>query len=62
IPCKVQQVMSSEWMLILSGTIPAFRLFMMAWEQLAEKHPHLWENSACQPFRPVGLSVVNKHA
>ena len=26
---------------ILSGTIPALELFMMAWEQLGEKHPCL---------------------
>ena len=33
--------MSSERTPILSGTIPAFELFMTAWEELGEKHPRL---------------------
>jgi hypothetical protein len=34
-------VMSSEMTPILSGSIPAFEMFMASWEQLAEKHPRL---------------------
>ena len=26
---------------VLSGTIPAFEMFMSSWEQLTEKHPRL---------------------
>ena len=39
-------VMSSESTPILSGSIPAFEMFMSSWEQLAEKHPRLsqWIN------------------
>jgi hypothetical protein len=33
--------MSAEQTPILSGSIPAFEMFMMAWEQLGEKHPRL---------------------
>ena len=33
--------MSSQQTLILSGAIPAFEMFMTAWEQLAAKHPQL---------------------
>jgi len=38
--------MSAERTPILSGAIPAFELFMTAWEQLGEKHPRLarWTN------------------
>jgi hypothetical protein len=38
--------MSAKWTLILSGAIPAFEMFMMAWEQLGKKHPWLerWMN------------------
>jgi len=31
--------MLAEWTPILSGAIPSFEMFMMAWEQLSEKHP-----------------------
>jgi hypothetical protein len=34
---------------ILSGSIPAFEMFMTAWEQLAEHHPRL------KPWIDVGL-------
>ena len=31
--------MSGETNPILAGAIPAFEMFMMSWERLAEKHP-----------------------
>jgi len=34
-------VMSSEKTPILSGSIPAFKMFMSAWELLVAKHPRL---------------------
>ena len=34
-------VMSSETTPVLSGTIPAFEMFMSTWEDLAERHPRL---------------------
>lgn len=34
---------------ILSGTIPAFEMFMTAWERLGERHPRL------KPWIDVGL-------
>ncbi|KAF8477625.1 hypothetical protein DFH94DRAFT_634370, partial [Russula ochroleuca] len=46
---RVQQIMSEEGMPILSGTIPAFKMFMTKWEQLSDKHPHL------KPFIQPGL-------
>jgi len=38
--------MSSDANPILSGTIPAFEMFMTAWEKLTEHHPRLkpWIN------------------
>jgi len=33
--------MSAEQTPILSGSIPAFEMFMTAWEQLGTKNPHL---------------------
>jgi len=33
--------MSAEQTPILSGAIPSFETFMMAWEQLGKKHPWL---------------------
>ena len=41
IPHKVQMVMSGEKTPILSGSIPAFEMFMSAWELLVAKHPRL---------------------
>ena len=42
--------MSAEKMPILSGTIPAFEMFMTAWEQLGEKNPRLerWTNTGLE--------------
>ena len=34
-------VMSSETTPVLSGTIPAFEMFMFKWKDLAERHPRL---------------------
>jgi len=34
--------MSTEKTPILSGAIPAFEMFMTAWEQLGNKNPRLW--------------------
>jgi hypothetical protein len=33
--------MSAEHTSVLLGTVPAFNMFMSAWEQLGKKHPHL---------------------
>jgi hypothetical protein len=41
--------MSSDANPILSGSIPAFEMFMTAWEKLAEHHPRL------KPWINVGL-------
>ena len=41
--------MSSNANPILSGSIPAFEMFMTAWEKLAEHHPRL------KPWIDVGL-------
>ena len=41
--------MSSDANPILSGSIPAFEMFMSAWEQLSKHHPRL------QPWINVGL-------
>ncbi|EDR06951.1 uncharacterized protein LACBIDRAFT_299364 [Laccaria bicolor S238N-H82] len=41
VPHQVQKIMSKECTPVLSGTIPAFKMFMMAWEQLGREHPHL---------------------
>jgi len=47
--------MSAKRMPVLLGTIPAFEMFMMAWEQLGEKNPHL----SC--WTSVGVSWVVKY-
>ena len=47
--------MSAKWTLILSGTIPAFEMFMMAWEQLGEKHPQLVR------WMVIGIEWANKY-
>jgi len=49
VPHTVQQMMSGEKTPILSGTIPAFEMFMTKWEKLSDEHPHL------QPFIQKGL-------
>jgi hypothetical protein len=41
--------MSSDANPILSGSIPAFEIFMTTWEELAEHHPRL------KPWIDVGL-------
>jgi hypothetical protein len=41
--------MSSNANLILSGSIPAFEMFMTVWEKLAKHHPRL------KPWIDVGL-------
>jgi hypothetical protein len=37
-PYHVQQVMSSDSTPILSGAIPAFEMFMTAWERFRDTH------------------------
>lgn len=37
-PFSVQQIMSSESMPVLSGSIPAFELFMTHWEGIRDKN------------------------
>ncbi|EDQ99992.1 uncharacterized protein LACBIDRAFT_334583 [Laccaria bicolor S238N-H82] len=41
VPHQVQKIMSKERTPVLSGTIPAFKMFMTAWEQLGTAHPRL---------------------
>src|SRR6266576_3816504 len=41
VPHVVQQVMSNESTLILSGAVPAFEMFMTKWEKIIWEHPHL---------------------
>jgi hypothetical protein len=52
---KVQQTMSRESTPILVGSLPAFEMFMTAWEALGEKNPHL------QPFINIGLEWAKKY-
>ncbi|KAH9013041.1 hypothetical protein EDB84DRAFT_1253278, partial [Lactarius hengduanensis] len=40
-PHQVQQIMSGENTPILSGAVPAFEMFMSAWESICENHPHM---------------------
>jgi len=47
--------MSGETILILSGAIPAFEMFMSSWEQLAENHPRLL------PWIDIGLGKATEY-
>jgi hypothetical protein len=47
--------MSSETTPILSGTIPAFEIFMSQWEQLGQKYPRL------SPWIDEGLLWAEKY-
>ena len=47
--------MSKEHTPILSGAIPSFEMFMMAWEQLGEKHPHLAQ------WTDIGIKWATKY-
>ena len=51
----VQQTMSAEQTPVLSGTIPAFEMFMSAWETLGEKHLQLAQ------WTKVGLEWAVKY-
>jgi hypothetical protein len=55
VPHAAQQTMSKETTPILSGSIPAFEMFMLSWEQLAEKIPCL------KPFINEGLKWALKY-
>ena len=55
VPHAAQQTMSKESTPILSGSIPAFEMFMSSWEQLAEKIPRL------KPFIDEGLKWAFKY-
>jgi len=55
VPHAAQQTMSKESTPILSGSIPAFEMFMSSWEQLAEKIPRL------KPFINEGLKWAFKY-
>jgi hypothetical protein len=55
VPHAAQQTMSKETTPILSGSIPAFEMFMSSWEQLAEKIPRL------KPFIDKGLQWALKY-
>ncbi|EDR00032.1 uncharacterized protein LACBIDRAFT_334520 [Laccaria bicolor S238N-H82] len=50
VPHQVQTLMSKERTPVLSGAIPAFEMFMMAWEQLGRDHPRLarWTDISIQ--------------
>ena len=47
--------MSSDANPILSGSIPAFEIFMTMWEELAEHHPRL------KPWIDVGLECATTY-
>lgn len=47
--------MSKEKTPILSGSIPAFEMFMWEWEVLAEKHPRL------KPWIDAGLEWAGEY-
>ncbi len=55
VPHVVQQVMSEESRPILSGAIPAFKMFMMKWEKLAAEHAKL------RPIVQPGLDWAYKY-
>ena len=55
IPHNVQQIMSSESQPILSRAVPAFELFMSAWEKLGD------DNKRIDPFIQVGLYWANRY-
>lgn len=55
VPHQVQQTMSKEANPVLSGSIPAFEMFMTTWERLGEKHPRL------KPFTDIGLRWATKY-
>jgi hypothetical protein len=47
--------MSREETPVLSGSMPAFEMFMTAWENLSETHPRLG------PFIEIGLAWARKY-
>jgi hypothetical protein len=47
--------MSREQTPVLAGSLPAFEMFMTAWDALAEKHPRL------KPFIDIGLVWARKY-
>jgi hypothetical protein len=47
--------MSREETPVLSGSLPAFEMFMTSWEMLGEKHPRL------APFIDIGLKWASKY-
>jgi hypothetical protein len=47
--------MSREETPVLAGSMPAFEMFMTAWENLSEKHPRL------APFIEIGLVWARKY-
>jgi hypothetical protein len=55
VPHAAQQTMSKEATPVLSGSIPAFEMFMSSWEQLADKIPRL------KPFIDEGLTWALKY-
>jgi hypothetical protein len=55
IPHMVQQSMSREQTPVLSGSIPAFEIFMSTWEKLAVKNPRL------KPWIVIGLVWATKY-
>jgi len=48
-------VMSSKTTPVLSGTIPAFEMFMSMWEDLAEQHPRL------SPWIDIGMDKAKEY-
>ena len=47
--------MSREKTPVLSGSIPAFEVFMATWEKLAERNEHL------KPWIDIGLEWATKY-
>jgi hypothetical protein len=55
VPHMVQQIMSAESMLVLSGAVPSFEIFMTRWEKLRSKFPEL------KPLVDVSLEWAEKY-
>ena len=55
IPNLLQQIMSSETNPVLSGTIPAFEMFMTAWETYADK------NAFSAGWIRAGMALARKY-
>ncbi|KAF8224401.1 hypothetical protein L208DRAFT_1311721, partial [Tricholoma matsutake] len=64
VPHQVQQIMSTERTPMLLGAIPAFEMFMTAWELLGENHPRLaqWMDIGIQWATTYYKKMDDSHA